>query len=574
MLTEIKQKISDLLDQQFAGQGLEVSFIELIERPKDLNHGHISLPVFQLAKVLRQGPPVIAKNIKEFFDTKNLKEIDKVECVGGYVNFTFTDEFAWTSLLDEVAAKGDQLGHSSQYKGKKVIIDYSSPNVAKPMHIGHLRATVIGQAIRNMAESQGYTVVGINHLGDWGSQFGKLCFAYEKWGSQFDFKKDAFESLYKLYVKFHDEAGKDPALESEGAAYFKRLEEGDPKLIELWKNFISISMADFQKNWSRLGVKHDLVLGESFYNDKMDPIVEELKQKKLLVESQGALVVPMDEEGIPPCLIRKTDGASLYATRDLATAIYRMTVLKADLNLYVVGADQALHFKQVFEVLRKMGNEWVKNCHHIGFGLVRFKDMGKISSRKGQIIRFSDVLDKAVELVKELIKTKNPDLKGAEADDVAEKVAIGSIVFNDLVNDRVKNVEFDWERALSFDGDSGPYVQYVYVRCESILNKWNQPVNFKVDELNLPNSDVERYLVRLLLGYPEVLSSSFEHFKPNIIANYLLDVCGAYNRFYHNHRILTGEEEFRPARIALVAATQNVIRSGLKVLNIPLPSRM
>jgi arginyl-tRNA synthetase len=551
MLTVVKEKIAEACKDYWERPADEI--LPLFETPKELSHGHLSLPVFQLARVKRKAPPLIAKELTEKLLSMELEELDKIEAVNGFVNIHCKTEFLLELLFGHVKNEGQQLGFSKRFKGKKVIIDYSSPNVAKPMHIGHLRATVIGQAIRNLAQTQGYEVTGVNHLGDWGSQFGKLCFAYEKWGSEFDFKNDPFESLYKLYVKFHDEAEKNPELESEGAAYFKRLEDGDTDLLALWKKFIDI-----------------LVRGESFYNDRMEPVIHELESKNLLVEDQGAMVVMMDEDGVPPCLIKKTDGATLYATRDLATADYRMNELGADLNLYVVGQDQTLHFKQVFKVLEKLGRPWVTACHHISFGLVRFKDMGKISSRKGNIIRFSDVLNKATELVGKIVREKNPDLENVE--DVIEKVAVGAITFNDLVNDRVKDVEFDWERALSFDGDSGPYVQYVYVRCASLLRKYGKEADL-VMEKSL-ESEEERALLRILLDYPNVLKGAFDHFKPNILANYLLDVCAAYNRFYHNHKILSGDPELVSTRMALVRSVKEVISQGLGHLNIKVPEHM
>lgn len=568
MLTEVKQKIAEACKDYWERSEDEIT--PLFETPKELSHGHLSLPVFQLAKTKRKAPPLIAKELTEKLLSLGLEELDKIEAVNGFVNFHCKTEYVMGLLFKAVKNQGDKLGYNERFKGKKVIIDYSSPNVAKPMHIGHLRATVIGQAIRNLAATQGYEVTGVNHLGDWGSQFGKLCFAYEKWGSEFDFDNDAFNSLYNLYVKFHDEAEKNPELEAKGAAYFKRLEDGDADMLSLWKKFIEISMADFEKNWARLGVKHDLVRGESFYNDRMQPIIDELEKKGLLVEDQGAMVVMMDDEKVPPCLIRKTDGATLYATRDLATADYRMDELKNDLNLYVVGQDQTLHFKQVFKVLEKLGRPWVKSCHHISFGMVRFKDMGKISSRKGNIIRFSDVLDKAIELVGKIVRAKNPDLENV--DDVVEKVAVGAITFNDLVNDRVKNVEFDWDRALSFDGDSGPYVQYVYVRCASLLRKYGKEVDMKLE--SALESEDERALVRLLLDYPGVLQSAFDGFRPNVLANYLLEVCTAYNRFYHNHKILSGDPELVSTRMALVQSVKEVIGQGLGHLNIQVPDYM
>jgi arginyl-tRNA synthetase len=577
MLTEIRAKLSTAIAKFASEKGVLNSVALAIEAPKDPSHGDLAVPVFSLAKHLRQAPPVVAEALAQYLRTQGIQGLEGASVIQGFVNLKLSDSYRLAIVLHEVLERQNRVGHSDQGRGQTVAIDYSSPNVAKPMHVGHLRATVIGQSIRNLAESQGYKVIGINHLGDWGSQFGKLCFAYERWGSEFDFAGKPFESLYGLYIKFHAEVEKDPELEKEGARFFKRLEDGDLGVVALWKRFIEISMADFAKNWARLGVQHDLVLGESFYNDKMEPVVQELLEKGLLKLSEGAQIVDLESEGLPPCLIRKSDGASLYATRDLATAIYRMETLKADLNLYVVGADQALHFKQVFAVLKKMGRTWVDRCHHIGFGLVRFKDSGKISSRKGNIIRFSDIFDRAVDIVSQVMAEKNPDLKGAEVKTVAEQVAVGAIIFNDLVNERVKNVEFDWDRALSFDGDAGPYVQYVYVRCRSLLAKaaleesplkYTPPQNFEFA------SDEERLLNRTLLFYPDALSGAFKSFKPNIVANYLLDICAAFNRFYHQHKILSAEGELRAVRLAQVAATALVIESGLGILNMPRPEKM
>ncbi|MCB0343390.1 MAG: arginine--tRNA ligase, partial [Bdellovibrionales bacterium] len=469
-----------------------------------------------------------------------------------------------------VRTEGDRLGHSSLGAGKTVVIDFSSPNVAKPMHIGHLRATVIGQAICNLARSQGYNVIGINHLGDWGVQFGKLAYAYQKWGSEYPFATEPFESLYKLYVRFHDEAELDPEIEKEGSLMFKRLEDGDEGIADLWRMFVDVSMQDYNRLWAMLGVKHELVRGESFYNDRLKAVEDRLQKLGLLEESEGAVVVKLDDADMPPCLIRKSDGASLYATRDLASAIYRKEELGADLNLYVVGAEQTLHFKQVFKVLEKMGYEWAKDCHHVSFGMYRFKDVGKMSSRKGNVIFLEDVLRRAIDMVKEVIESKNPDLD--DKDEVAKKVGVGAIVFNDLINDRVKNVDFDWDRVLDFEGDSGPYVQYVCVRCESILRKYGKavPPSMPVDL----DSSEERELVKILLSYPEILNVAFKGFKPNVLAHYLLDVCRAFNHFYHKCRVLGVEPEVEAARIALVSATLAVLKNGLKLLNIETPKAM
>lgn len=567
MLTLLRTKLARDAANTFGWPAEKIE--SLFEIPKELKFGHLSIPVFSLAKEKRMAPPLIAKELAEKLSTLKLDDIARIEPVAGFVNFHFKDDVLFRHLLNEVK-KGRDLGRSKKESGRTMVIDYASPNVAKPMHIGHLRATVIGQSIRNLAETQGFNVIGLNHLGDWGSQFGKLAFAYKKWGNEFPFDTEAFEALYALYVRFHKEVEEHPEYEQEGALTFRKLEEGDPEIVALWQRFIQISLEDFEKLWARLGVKHDLVRGESFYNDRLKGVEKLLTDKGLLKESEGAMVVDLSDAEMPPCLIRKTDGASLYATRDIASAIYRHDELKSDVNLYVVGHEQNLHFKQVFKVLEKMGYAWAKDCHHIAFGLVRFKDGAKISSRKGNIVRFSDVLFKAIELVKEIIKNKNPNLKNS--DQVAEMVAVGAITFNDLVNERVKDVEFDWDRILSFDGDSGPYVQYCHVRCESILRKLDHKIPEQTDFV--PTSDEERELIKKLLEYEVTLQSAAKQFKPNLVANYLLEVCTLFNRFYQNHRIIGGEEKAMPARVALVNATRETLKQGLGVLNIQAPAEM
>lgn len=567
MLTPIKQSLAVALGPELGLGPDKIS--ELFEIPKELEHGHLSIPVFFLAKERKKAPPVIAKEIVEKLLTKKISAIENIGAVGGYINFYLNELTLFTTLYNEVRQSGNKLGHTNRGRGQTMVIDYSSPNVAKPMHVGHLRATVIGQAIRNLAETQGYKVIGLNHLGDWGVQFGKLAYAYRLWRNDYPFEQEPFESLFKLYVRFHEEAEKNPELEKEGSLIFKKLEEGDPELKKLWQMFVDISMKDCERLWRRLGVQHDLVRGESFYNDRLKATEKIIEDKGLLVESEGAMVVNLDDEKMPPCLIRKSDGASLYATRDIASAIYRHDELKADLNLYVVGVEQTLHFKQVFSVLRRLGKEWYKNCHHISFGLYRFKDMGKMSSRKGQIIRLEDIFNRAVDIVKKIMAEKNPDLP--HRDQVAEEIGIGAIIFNDLVNDRVRDVDFDWEKALSFEGDSGPYLQYVHVRCHSILEKYGKGLPDKVVALRAPE---ERELMKVLMQYENILAQAFSHFKPNILANYLIDLSAAFNRFYHHHKIIGGEEEFITSRIALVYLTQQVLSHGLSVLNIKSPLAM
>lgn len=564
------QRLRDILSTHYASVfGREPAVLTgLMESPKEAGHGHVSLPVFAWAKEARKAPPELAREFAEKARASMPEGLKSVESLSGFVNFTFEPMFVQKLLAEETLAKRGRIGHSEIGRGKKMVIDFSSPNVAKPMHIGHLRATVIGQSIVNLARTQGYDVIGLNHLGDWGVQFGKLAWAFLNWGHEYPFEEKPFESLFNLYVRFHEAAETDKALEEAGAKTFKKLEDGDPEIRKLWQKFVEISLADYQRIWNQLGVKHDLVRGESFYNDRLKKVEDLLEKKGLLEESDGAMVVRLDDN-MPPCLIRKSDGASLYATRDLASAIYRMEELKADLNLYVVGVDQTLHFRQVFKVLEKMGYPWVSHCHHIAFGMYRFKD-SRLSTRKGNAIFLEDVLEKAVELVLQLIEQKNPGL--ADKEKVARQVGIGAVIFNDLVNDRVKNVEFDWDRALDFEGDSGPYVQYMGVRCASLIRKYGRPVDGKF--LAPLDSPEERELIRCILNYQDILKNSFRTFKPHLLAGYLLDLCHRFSTFYNKHRILGEKAEIESSRMTLVQIVHAVIADGLKGLSIELPDAM
>lgn len=565
------QRLREILAQHYAPvlNKPADALMNMLESPKQSGHGHLAMPVFAWAKEHRKAPPVLAQEIAAQLSANKPEGLAEIEPLSGFVNFTFENKFIQDMLAADILNNKGHVGYSKTGAGKKMLIDFSSPNVAKPMHVGHLRATVIGQAIVNLAKTQGYQTIGLNHLGDWGVQFGKLAWAYNHWGKEYPFDKEPFESLYKLYVRFHEEAEKNPELEAEGSKVFKKLEDGDAEIAKLWKMFVDISLKDYQRIWDMLGVKHDLVRGESFYNDRMKPVEKSLEDKGLLEESDGAMIVRLDQENMAPCLIRKADGASLYATRDLASAIYRMEELKADLNLYVVGVDQTLHFRQVFKVLEKMGYPWVGKLHHISFGMYRFKDM-KLSTRKGNTIFLEDVLEKAIELVREIIEKKNPGLANKEL--VARQVGIGAIVFNDLSNDRVKNVDFDWDRALDFEGDSGPYVQYCGVRCSSLIQKYGKPVaqEFKI-ELSSPE---ELELFRVLLAYQDVLRVSFESFKPHTLAGYLIDVCHRFGQFYNKCRIIGEPPEIESSRMTLVQMVHSVIREGLGVLSIQLPDAM
>ncbi len=555
--------------------GIEKGIIyDLLESPKTIEHGHLAFPVFTLAKSLKKAPPLIAQELQKKLENK-IQNVTDIKAMGGYLNFTFQDQFLQEILSNKISESPQKLGFQKP-NHQKVVIDYSSPNVAKPMSIGHLRATVIGQAVRNLAESQGYEVTGLNYLGDWGVQFGKLAYAYLEWeggkANQYPFKEKPFEALFQLYVDFHKACEEDPELEKKGSLTFRRLEEGDPEITKLWKIFLEISLNEYNRIYQQLNVKFDLIQGESFYNDKMEQTIELIKKKSLLEESDGAQVVFFKDDEMPPCILKKSDGATLYATRDVTSAIYRHDKMGAQHLIYVVGVDQNLHFRQVFKVLELMGYEWAKNCHHIAFGMYRFKDMGKMSTRRGKVIFMDDVLNKSIELAKSIIEQKNPDLENKEK--VAEQVGVGAIIFNDLSQDRIKDVDFDWDRALDFEGDSGPYVQYSIVRCKSILRKFGREIPAKM-EVPL-TSPQERHLVRLMLNYSEALTISYKNFKPSFLAQYLLDVCRAFSSFYQSQKILDPaiDEKLTLSRLRLVQCVESLLTQGLGILGVQSPEKM
>lgn len=567
MLDSLKQS---LFPKVSAISGLPIERLEeLFEVPKQLSHGHLALPVFEVAKTQKTSPQDLAKKISNDLSEVFPEMLASVLPLGGFVNFTFRDDFLQQQLWAVIQKEKNKYGHKSTSSGKTVIVEYSSPNVAKPMSIGHLRATVIGQAIRNLADTQGHKVIGINHLGDWGVQFGKLAWAYDNWITEEVFDRAPFENLFSLYVRFHEEAEKDQSLDEKGIEYFRRLEKKDPHVWKIWEKFREISIKEYQKIYDLLGVRFDLVQGEAFYNDLLAGAVERVEKAGILSDSEGAKVVFWDEKN-PPCILVKSDGSSIYATRDLASAFWRHEVLKADQFLYVVGSEQTLHFQQVFGVLKKMGCEWANNCHHVAFGLYRFKDMGKMSTRKGNVIFMKDVLDKAISMAREIIKEKNPELPNA--DQVAEQVGIGAVIFNDLMNDRVKNVDFDWEKILDFEGDTGPYVQYTRARCASVLRKSKEVPD--LSQGPALSSDEERLLLKNLMVYPLFLRKGYQGFKPNVIAQYLLEICRNFNHFYHVHRVLDEDIKIQRARLGLVKMTSQVLVSGLEILGISSPDAM
>ena len=542
------------------------------EVPDRLEHGHLSVPVFKMSKLKKMPPPALAKALADHLLSQNFDFVEKVVSVSGFVNFFFTPEFLQQVLLDKGFDPKSFSSSKPKEASKKILIDFSSPNVAKPMHVGHLRATVIGQAICNLAKFLGHEVVGLNHIGDWGVQFGRVALAYEMWGHEYDFEKDAFGSLYALYVRIHQESKDNKELSEKGSLYFKRLEEGDPKLQKLWTYFVDISLKSYDEIYKKLGVHHDLVRGESFYNDRLPKVINALKEKHLLKEDQGAHIVDVGDK-LPPCLILKGDGASLYATRDLASLFYRFQELKVDLNLYVTGADQLLHFKQVFEVAARLGMDWKSKSHHIHFGLYNFKD-AKMSSREGNVVFLKDLISQAEQRVLDLMKDRNLDPQVQQK--VASQVAVGAIVFNDLLGDRTQNVDFNWESVLNFQGNTGPYVQYTYVRCLRLLEKGGLDPGSPFDSQGAApfKESTEALLVKHLLGFEKAVEGAFENYKPHILATYILELCQKFNHFYNTHRILDQPQDILKLRLALTHSVKEALEQGLHILGVPCPKVM
>ncbi|MBT9831371.1 arginine--tRNA ligase [Clostridium baratii] len=548
---------------------LEIEDIKkLIEIPPKSDMGDFAFPCFQLARVMRKAPNMIAE---ELALKLNKEGFERIENLGPYVNF-FVDKEAFTkNAIETVLTEGEDYGKSNIGEGKTVCVEYSSPNIAKPFHVGHLFSTSIGNSLYKLFKEEGYDVVGINHLGDWGTQFGKLISAYKRWVDEEALEKDAISELLRIYVKFHDEAEKDPSLVDEGRMHFKRLEEGAEEETALWKRFRELSLKEFNRVYDLLGIKFDSLAGEAFYNDKMQVVIDELKEKNLLTESNGAQVVMLDEYNMPPCIVLKGDGATIYATRDLAAANYRKNTYDFDKCVYVVGTPQALHFKQVFKTLELAGKDWAKDCVHVGFGLVKFAD-GGMSTRKGKVVLLDDLLSEAVSKTLEIINEKNPELENKE--EVAKKIGIGAVIFTYLKNSREKDIIFDWKEILSFEGETGPYVQYSYARGNSILERAGEVDLTNVDYSKL-NSKEEFELIKSLESFKKNIHLAIEKFEPSVMSRYVIEVAKLFNKFYNAHSVLNlDDEELKKARLALVKASLQVIKNGLGLLGIEVVEKM
>lgn len=573
---EIKNEKKELIASFINIEGVtQEEIYALITVPQDSEMGDFALPCFRFAKALRKAPVMIAQELRDAILVKD-HPFTAVEAVNGYLNFKFNKLEKAKKTLNAVLSMGTDYGTSQEGKGKTVCIDYSSINIAKPFHIGHLSTTVIGGALYRMYKKLGYNAVGINHLGDWGTQFGKLIVAFKKWGDREDLESRGIYALNEIYVKFHQEAEKDPTLDDLARKYFKLIEDGDKEALDLFYWFKEITLREVKKIYERLDINFDSYNGEAFYNDKMTPVLEELKEKGLTTISDGAEIVDLAEYGMSPCLLVKADGATLYATRDLAAAFYRKHTYDFWKCLYVVAYQQNLHFKQVFKVLELMGKDWAKDLVHVPFGMVSLED-GTMSTRKGKVVWLEDVLNKSVEKSLEIISKKNETLANKEA--VAEMVGTGAVVFFALSNSRIKDIVFGYDKVLNFDGETGPYCQYTNARCNSILRKLGNLEEY----LKAPLTDEELAgvdnkesdaLITLISNFGSVLSDAVARYEPSVVTRYVVDVAQSFNKFYLENRILNADESQKRARVALVYATHVVLKEGLRLIGVQTPEEM
>lgn len=546
----------------------EEEILALVEYPKNTAMGDFAFPCFRLSKVMRKSPQDIATGIAE-----NIQEPDvfsEVTAVAGFLNFKINPAHFAKEVLTEVLSKQEQYGHSLQGNGKKTIVEYSSVNIAKPFHMGHIRSTMIGESLRRIYDFLGYDTVAINHLGDYGTQFGKLIVAYKLWGDDAAIEANPIPELLKIYVKFHEEAEQKPELEDEARGWFTKLENGDEEAVRLWTLFREVSLKAFDRVYSLLGVTFDSYAGESFYSDKMPAIIQELREKNIVQKSEGAEIVDLEAYGMPPALITKKDGSSLYMTRDLAAAKYRKEHYNFDKNIYVVGSAQRLHFAQWFKVIELLGYEWAKDCVHVEFGMVALEE-GSLSTRKGNVVFLEDVLKQAIDQTTEIIKQKNPNLENKE--EVAKQVGVGAVVFQELYTSRTKDYVFSLEKTLSFEGETGPYVQYAHARACSVLRKGQFELSEGYD-FSLLNDPSSVDAIRLLSKYQEVVEIAQRNNEPHTIARYAVELAQAFNRFYYDNMIIVEDKALRDARLALVYAVKTVLKSAMHLVCLEAPEHM
>lgn len=563
----ISQKLKEAAFAAFPDCDTEgVDFASMLEYPPDTSMGDVALPCFKLSRSFRKSPVMIAEALasQDFGDA-----VSEVNAVSGYLNFKISKEYLTSSVLKDVEAKGEKYGSNSTGEGKTVVLDYSSPNVAKPFHIGHLGTTVIGHSLKLLHEFAGYKCIGINHLGDWGTQFGKMICAFRKWGNKEQIEKEGIDGLVALYVKFHAEAEENPELEDQAREEFKKLEMHDEENIALWKWFVEISLKEYSITYDQLGIEFDSYNGESFYTDKMAQQVQKIRDAGLLKIDDGASIVDLEEFNMPPCLILKKDGSTLYPTRDIAAAVYRMNTYSFDKCIYVTSAGQSLHFAQWFKVVDLMGYDWADKLFHIPYGTVSI-DGSKLSTRSGNVVLLRDLFKMAIEKVNVVMEEKNPDLENREA--TAEAVGVGAIVFHYLYNNRIKDIDFNIETALSFEGSTGPYAQYTYARACSILSKGG---DVEFDAPVCLTSEDEENLLKVISLFPEKVNLAIKDYEPSVITRYIIEVCSAFNRFYHNCQIISSEDKaVKNTRLRLTAAAKSVIGNALRLICLKTPEKI
>ncbi len=573
-MIDFKKEIAEIIAKNLDGL-TEDEIKSMIEIPQDQSMGDYAFPCFRLAKTMRKAPNLIAAELAEKLQGEQL--FSEISPVNAYVNMFVSREEMMKSTVSEVLEEKENFGRSDIGGNKKVIVEFSSPNIAKPFHIGHIRSTVIGNSLSKIYDALGYDVFKINHLGDYGTQFGKMICAYRRWGNREDVINSPIKTLLGYYTKFHVEVEEHPELEGEARAIFTKLEQGSKEEVELWQWFREESLKEFQRVYDMLGIEFDSYNGESFYSDKMPRFEKELSDKGLLHESKGAQVVDLEEYKLGTALIKKSDGSSLYITRDIAAAVYRKENYDFYKNIYVVATQQNLHFQQLFKIIELMGYDWANQCVHVPFGMVRLEE-GTMSTRHGRVVFLEDVLNGAIEKTREIIEEKNPNIENLE--EITSQVGIGAVVFNELSNNRIKDYTFKWDQILNFDGETGPYVQYTHARCASLLRKAGEDIVAKaqdpknVDFALLAKSDSAYELTKLIYAFPGVVEQAGEKYEPSIITRHIIDIAQCFNKFYHDEHIIVDDEVEKTSKIALVIATKRVIATGIGLLGMKAPERM
>jgi arginyl-tRNA synthetase len=561
-----KNVAGELLSKAITGMEYE-EIMKNIEIPNDTEMGDYAFPCFRLASIYKKNPNMIATEIAGKIEEN--ENFEKIIVTGPYINFKINKTVLSKIIIEEVINKKEKFGSSKTGEGKNVVVEYSSVNIAKPFHMGHIRSTMIGFSLYKIYKFLGYNTIGVNHLGDYGTQFGKLIVAYKLWGDKDAIESDPIPELLKIYVKFHEEAEKDPKLDNQARAWFTKLEKKDEEAIELWNWFIKVSLKEFERVYNMLGVTFDSFAGESFYSEMMPALLDEMREKNIMVDDNGAEIVKLEDYDMPNALITKSDGSSLYITRDLTAAKYRKKEYNFYKNIYVVGSQQNLHFKQWMKIIDLMGYDWAYDCVHVGFGMVALEE-GSLSTRKGRVIFLEDVLKKAVEKTKEIINEKNPDLENK--DEVARQVGVGSVVFQELSNNRIKDYTFSWDDTLSFEGETGPYAQYSHARACSVLR--NADVEIDNVDYSLLDDKYSFDLIREISKFNEVIEKAAVKYEPSLVTRYITRLAQLFNRFYHENSILVDDMELRKARVALVMSFKYVIKNGLSLIALEAPEKM